>query len=276
VLEVEANGARPGFAALLSPSEGLLQFISRHAAAARQGRIRLPLGGRRRHPRFDSCLEVDFGGYPELSGEYAANISKGGLFIRTINPPPLRAQVRLRVKLPDGDVAETEAEVVHVVSAEEARQRGTVPGGGVAFAEGNTPFHARIEAFLAAFPTRKPRVLVVDDDLFFRRVLGDALSQAGIDVDTAGDGEEALRKLVQRLFELDLVILDLQMPGLDGYCLIDRVRRLGGEMDLRIVVLSGAEERELERVKGREGANDVIRKGTSIEEIVRRIQSVLA
>lgn len=268
VLEI-VRAPEPGFFALISPGEELKAFVARCSARARQGRARRR-GGRRRHARIDTCLDVELGDYSELSRELAANISRGGLFVRTSRPPPLRARVRLRLKLPDGQLAETSAEVVHVISSSEAEARGCSPGAGVAFDAGGA-FIEQIERLLASFQARRPCVLVVDDDRFFRMVLSEALVEAKMEVQTAGDGQQALEALAERMYELDALVLDLQMPKLDGYCLIDRIRRLGGELNLAIVVLSATSEEELADLRDRGGVSEAIRKGTPLEEIVRRI-----
>ena len=277
-LEADVNEANePGFWALLSPSDALMRFLSRHSARALQGR---KLGGdeprRRQFPRFATCLEVVFEDHPELSGQYASNISRGGLFVRTENPPPLGSKVRLTLQLPDGSVARTEAEVVHRVDADEARERGGFAGVGIAFSPDDGALKERMEQMFVRFPERRPRVLVVDDDRFFREVLADALAEEKVDVEIAGGGIEALQILSQRFFAFDAVVLDLQMPDLDGRSLMDRLRRLGGALDLKIIVVAAGEQEELERLKGREGANEVIRKGTPLEEILRRLLAALS
>lgn len=277
-LESGVNEAQePGFWALLSPSEGLIHFLARHSARALQGK---KLGGaeqrRRRSPRFASCLEVVFEGHPELSGLYASNISRGGLFVRSENPPPLHLKVRLALELPDGTSAKTEAEIVHRVDPDEARARGTVAGVGIAFSPQDRAFIEKIERYLEGLPVRKPRVLLVDDDRFFREVLGEALAGQDVDVQGAGDGIEALQILSRHLFEFDAVVLDLQMPDLDADSLIDRMRAVSEEVSLKVVILSSSPPEELERLKARGRVCEAIRKGTPLEEIVRRVLAALA
>lgn len=271
----EAN--EPGFWALLSPTEGLMHFLARRSAQALQGK---KLGGdelrRRRSPRFASCLEVVFEGRPELSGLYASNISRGGLFVRSENPPALHLKVRLALELPDGTSARTEAEVVHRVDADEARACGTVAGVGIAFSAEDWEFREQIERFLERLPVRKPRVLVVDDDRFFREVLGEALAGQGVDAQGAGDGIEALQILSRHLFDFDAVVLDLQMPDLDADSLIDRMRAVSNEANLKVIIASGAPPEEIERLEGRGRVSEVIRRGTPLEEIVRRLLATLA
>ncbi len=62
---------------------------------------------------------------------------------------------------------------------------------------------------------RKGRVLVVDDEVEIRRALGRALAARDYVVETAADGEQAVA--TARRFDPDLVVLDLNMPGLDGF-----------------------------------------------------------
>jgi len=171
-------------------------------------------------------------------------------------------------------VTETDAEVVHVVSAEEARARSTSPGAGLAFTASGNLFSRAIEAFLSACPERKPRVLVADDDALLREMLRDVLTEAGFEVELAADGNEVLERFSARLFDLDLLLLDLLMPGLDGVAVIERVRSFSAELDLRIVVLSGAPRAELERLRSK-SVDAVIAKGTPLEEIVGRLLALV-
>ncbi|MGC4121869.1 MAG: response regulator [Myxococcales bacterium] len=248
--------------------------MGRIAAIAKEGRRR-PECGTRKHARYDTFLEVGFDSGAHLCEEYARNIGRGGLFVRTEQPPPLRAQVRLRLKIPDGSVAETSAEVVHVVTPDEARGRRTSPGAGLAFATGDTLFQRAISQFVEG-AGRKLRVLVADDDEVLRQVLGEALAKAGFQVDTAKDGTQAMEKLGENLFGIDLLLVDLELPEVDGYCLIDRVRRLGGELDLKIAVFSTEKDAKvMPQLIGPGGADAEIRRGTPTEEIVVKVKKLL-
>jgi uncharacterized protein (TIGR02266 family) len=276
VLEVGPQGTTPGFYALVAPGEAMQAFLARRVAEGRAGRrTSADRAGRRQHARYEACLEVSLGDGPYPSTALAANISRGGLFVRTLEPPPLGARVRLVVSLPGEEEAETEAEVVHRVPPEEARAL-RIPGGvGVRFVGGDADFEARIASYLAQLPYRPPRVLLVDADRVFREQLAQALHATGLSVEMAPTGDEGLRKLAQQLFTLDLVVLDLRIPGLDGYCLIDRIRRLGGELSLRVVVVAEADADELEQLKGPDAADDAVHKTAPLEEVVRRVHKVL-
>ena len=82
----------------------------------------------------------------------------------------------------------------------------------------------------------RPRVLLVDDSLSIRRFVGQMLEKAGFEVTTAADGADALTKLGVAVF--DVVVTDLEMPRVNGYELIDDVRRRAATRELPIIVLT--------------------------------------
>ena len=82
------------------------------------------------------------------------------------------------------------------------------------------------------------RVLVVDDEPEIRAVLADALASEDYEVETAGDGAEALRTVAER--PPQLVLLDLMMPRIDGWGFLERLDRELGHLRPHVVVLSAA------------------------------------
>jgi len=113
-------------------------------------------------------------------------------------------------------------------------------------------------------------ILVADDDPHIRQLLVFALAKAGLDTQEAGDGEEALR-LVET-HRPDLVVLDINMPRMDG---IEVCRRLRAAGDLPILFLSSRDE-EIDRVLGIElGADDYVTKPFSPREVVARVMAIL-
>lgn len=85
-----------------------------------------------------------------------------------------------------------------------------------------------------------PRVLVVDDEPVARTVVGARIASLGAQVVEAGDGASALQKLLKEPF--DAAIIDLEMPGLDGFELIGCIRGHPQLKHLAVVVLSGRED----------------------------------
>jgi DNA-binding response OmpR family regulator len=115
------------------------------------------------------------------------------------------------------------------------------------------------------------RVLVVEDDLTMAEVLRAYLSRAGYQVDSSGDGNDALR-MWQRVAP-DVVILDIMLPGLSGLEVLRRQRRSG---DQACVIVLSARGEEEDRLVGLEtGADDYVVKPFSPREVVLRVEALL-
>jgi two-component system, OmpR family, KDP operon response regulator KdpE len=114
------------------------------------------------------------------------------------------------------------------------------------------------------------RILVVDDEAAIRKVVRDALANAGHQVETAVDGEEAQALLAAG--EFDLVITDLNMPRVDGLELVRRIRR---DLSVPILVLTvRQEEREKVRLLDA-GADDYVTKPFGVAELLARARALL-
>lgn len=117
------------------------------------------------------------------------------------------------------------------------------------------------------------KILVVDDDFRTLKLVGLVLDQEGYDVLAAGSGEEGLEKA--RAQDPDLVILDIRMPGLDGYEVAQRLRSDPATADVPILMLTARAELE-DRLTGYEvGADDYLIKPIHRSELVSRVESVL-
>lgn len=116
-------------------------------------------------------------------------------------------------------------------------------------------------------------VLVADDDSLIRELVQFRLERSGYAVVTAEDGDEALRLARERL--PDLVVLDVMMPGLNGYEVTRSLR--AGETTKRIpVILLTARVQEADVAQGFEaGADDYLTKPFSPQELRARVQAIL-
>jgi DNA-binding response OmpR family regulator len=113
-------------------------------------------------------------------------------------------------------------------------------------------------------------VLVVDDEGDIRGLLQELLHRAGHDVVEAPDGNEALKRFYAN--QPDLVILDVQMPGLDGWGVLDRIRELS---DVPVIMLTARAE-ELDKVRGlRAGSDDYVTKPFGRQELLARVEAHL-
>jgi two-component system phosphate regulon response regulator OmpR len=114
-------------------------------------------------------------------------------------------------------------------------------------------------------------IVVVDDEAEIRTMLSDYLGHAGFRV-SAADGGERMKRIIEE-DPADLVILDVNMPGEDGFTLAKYLR--SRQEDLAIVMLTAAGD-VLDRVVGREmGADDYIAKPVDLRELLARLRAVL-
>ncbi len=115
------------------------------------------------------------------------------------------------------------------------------------------------------------KILVVDDDFSIRQLLQVTLQVEGYDVILAEDGKEALDKLEEEL--VDLVVLDLMLPKIDGWKVCRQLREDGN--DIPIIMLTARDD-EMDTILGLKiGADDYITKPFSPRELVARIEAVL-
>jgi two-component system, chemotaxis family, chemotaxis protein CheY len=105
---------------------------------------------------------------------------------------------------------------------------------------------------------RTPKALLLDDDSTVLRLLGTALETSGFVVRAATDGDAGLGLLLDELLDLDVLVVDLDLPRRDARALLHLVRRAGGERDLGVVVLAGAVDRDVRRELLALGANAVV------------------
>ena len=116
------------------------------------------------------------------------------------------------------------------------------------------------------------RVLYVDDEDSLRFLVKEQLSVEGFDVTAAEDGPTALENLKKE--EFDIVLLDILMPGMDGFAVLKEIRK--NKNHPRVIMLTGVSEisTAIESVKS--GANDYITKPYDLTELVSCINRVLA
>lgn len=113
-------------------------------------------------------------------------------------------------------------------------------------------------------------VLVIEDDESGRALVRGVLERAGMQVLEATDGEEGLRVLFAARPEL--VILDVGLPGLDGWRVLERIREL---TDVPVIMLT-AHGSELDQVRGlKGGADDYVAKPFGVQELLARIEALL-
>lgn len=119
--------------------------------------------------------------------------------------------------------------------------------------------------------TAKPRILVVEDEAAIRDGLVDVLVYHGYSVDAVGDGREGLQKALSGQY--DLLLLDVMLPGRDGFAICDEVRKV--DRDLAVIMLT-AKTSDEDIVNGLSlGADDYVAKPFSIAQLLLRVKAVL-
>lgn len=114
-------------------------------------------------------------------------------------------------------------------------------------------------------------ILLVEDEPTIRTAVRDALRAKGHDVDDTIDGAEALRRAQATRY--DLIVLDVMLPGLDGYEVCRRLRREGDRTPVLMLTARGSED---DRVKGLSlGADDYVVKPFSVRELLARVEACL-
>jgi DNA-binding response OmpR family regulator len=117
---------------------------------------------------------------------------------------------------------------------------------------------------------KKTHILVVDDDQYVVKSVKRTLEDAGYAVTVANDGNSALAMLAEK--EPDLVLLDIRMPGLDGYQVLERIRESSDVPVLMLTAVPG--EAAIERSVGL-GADDYIEKPFLPRVLVARVRAKL-
>ncbi len=119
--------------------------------------------------------------------------------------------------------------------------------------------------------TPEARLLVVDDEPNIRELLSASLRYAGFEVATAADGQQALA--LADSFRPDLIVLDVMMPGLDGFGVVRRLRESGRHTPVLFLTARDAAE---DKVSGLTlGGDDYVTKPFSLDEVLARIRAVL-
>lgn len=118
------------------------------------------------------------------------------------------------------------------------------------------------------------KILVVDDEEFLRAILTDLLSLLGYDVIQASDGDEAVKIYQERKDEIGIVILDVIMPGKDGFEVLRELKKLN--KDVKVVLTSGVvSEKRIEDIVATNQNVGFVQKPYNLVEIQKAIEKLL-
>ncbi len=115
------------------------------------------------------------------------------------------------------------------------------------------------------------KILVVDDQVGIRLLLKEVFKQEGYGVVLAMNGEEALKKMNKQI--PDLIILDYQLPIMDGYTFVMKIKEMG--LDIPTVIMSGLPDRAEEKAKEMQMVKKIIGKPFQLNDIRAIVRELL-
>lgn len=235
---------------------------------------------RTRQKRVVARCKVEFRHVEQRVAAESEDLSERGVFVRTEHLLPVGAVVELDITLPDEVRFRVISRVAHLLSTTSARALGRSPGMGFEFLEQDNEGRERLAAYiddlieeLTPPPQDLPaacRLLVADPSEPLRERLGNALGEAGFEVDAASNGSEAYKLCLDR--DPDVLIANVQMPVVDGWMLIRML--VGNPRTARMpMVLMSDDSSDITRLQAyRLGVRDFIHKPFTDEEVVIRLR----
>lgn len=118
------------------------------------------------------------------------------------------------------------------------------------------------------------KILVIEDDRFLRKLLLERLEEEGYTLDGAVDGEEGLKKAKEEKF--DLILLDLILPGMDGFEVLSQIKKEEGLKEIPVLILSNlGQKEEIERGLKLGAVDYIIKAHFTLDEIIEKIKKIL-
>ncbi len=118
------------------------------------------------------------------------------------------------------------------------------------------------------------KLLIIEDDKFLRDLLSQKLSRDGFKVTAVVGGEDGLKSAVEN--KPDLILLDLVLPGIDGFEILDRVKKDPKLSSIPVIILSNLGQKEdIDRALGAGAANFMIKANFTPSEIAEKIKTIL-
>jgi len=122
--------------------------------------------------------------------------------------------------------------------------------------------------------TKKSKILVAEDDRFLSKIYATKLASEGYEVIVAGEGEEAIRKIIAEL--PDLILLDLVMPKKNGFEVLQVIKADAKTKNIPVVILSNlGQEEDVKRGASLGAVDYLVKTNLSIQEVVSKIKDYL-
>lgn len=119
------------------------------------------------------------------------------------------------------------------------------------------------------------RILIVEDDDFLRSLAVTKLEKEGFAMETAGTGDEGLEKIMT--LPPDLLILDLMLPNVSGFEILEKIRSTDQTKSLKVVVFSNlGEESDIKRCLDLSVSDYLVKANFTLDELAEKVKSIIA
>lgn len=230
-----------------------------------------------RELRVSAQFHITFKTVDALVVAYSANLSRGGLFLKTTRAMPVGSVISLVIQLPDG-MGDLEAPCKVIFTRDGAD--GQAAGMGLKFIDPDDIIQKRIEWFIinsspdqselrAQAQLRRLNLVIVDDDHFQSDVAGAAFIARGDRVRIARDGLAGLALCIEST--PDVILTDVQMPRMDGWQMVRLIRARPALSRVPILFLTSLSSEQDRLVGYRLGVDDYLTKPHDPQDLVTRV-----
>jgi len=120
------------------------------------------------------------------------------------------------------------------------------------------------------------KILIVEDDSFLQGLEARKLEKENYNVITASNGEEAMKKINENGKEIDIILLDLLLPDIDGFEILKKVRETESIKNMPVIVFSNlSEQRAIDKSKELGATDFMIKSNFTLDELIKHINAVL-
>jgi uncharacterized protein (TIGR02266 family) len=228
--------------------------------------------------RVTAQFHITFRTVDALVVAYSANLSRGGLFLKTDRPVPEGSTISLTIQLPDGG---EQIEVpCNVVFTRDGRD-GQAAGMGLKFIDPDESIQKRIEWYIinstpdasdlrAQSQFRKLSLVIVDDDHFQSDLSSEVFQARGDTVRVARDGLAGLALCLES--KPDVILTDVQMPRMDGWQMVRLIRARPALAKVPVLFLTSLSSEQDRLVGYRLGVDDYLTKPIDPQDLVTRVE----
>jgi DNA-binding response OmpR family regulator len=121
---------------------------------------------------------------------------------------------------------------------------------------------------------KNSKILIIEDDKFLAKMLSKTLAASGFEVILASGGNEALKKLTET--EISLILLDIMLPDIDGFDLLQKVRIEGKNKNTPVIIMSNlGQPEDIARGKKMGAVDYLVKSDLSLDQVLAKVRSCL-